>query len=259
MSMKFSNSWDRCITAAMAACGLTAILMSASTATLAQQQPPPGGGFPGGFRGGQGGRFGNQTPTLGNMPIDVLASSLDLKDDQKTAIQKIQMAARTESRSIDPRPAQGDPPPDATERKARQEKIAALDKKTISDIEALLTDDQKKMLPDLLKDAKLYNAARIPLQLRKDLALTDDQKKAIAEISDTAAKAMQEKMKEAQASGDFGAIRQLMQDSQKDTHDKIFAKLTEAQKTKIDDYAKAHPQPQRRPGGNGAPPPPPAI
>src|SRR5262249_49713265 len=124
----------------------------------------------------------------------------------------------------------GGPPPDFEAMRAALEKMQGLERAANKKIEALLTSDQKTALPGLLKDLQLLGSVGIPGEVIGDLKLTVDEKKQISDIVKKSRNDMQAKMEEARQSGDFGSIRELMMDSQKQTHEKAMAVLTDEQR-----------------------------
>ena len=228
--------------------------LSISNVLLAQ--PPAGAPPGGGFRGGFGGRGGGAT-TLANAPLDVLTDVLKLTDMQKSDIEKYQKAYQMFQQANRPDFSAGRPDPAVM---AEIQKKTEESNKSYSDkIKGLLNDDQKKQVPDVLKDFKLLNGAQIPLGLFSKIKLTDDQKKKLDEIETASQKDQKEKLDEAQKSGDFQSVRQAMQESRAALQTKVNEVLTDEQKELIKTWRKDHPRPQGgRPGGAGGTPPPPA-
>lgn len=251
--------------AVISALTLAAIINSFATSSLAQkptgQKSPPGGpqGRPGGGFGGgggqgfrQGGRGGPRMPaSLASLPIPVLVSNLSLTSAQQGEIQKIHEKLAADVKTMFPQQAQGQARPDMKAMQALMEKMQAKNKEFSAKIDAKLTASQRKLVPDLLKDAGFFNQAGIPLEMRKDLALTSTQKTAISSIVDSSRKAMQAKMQGMQPSGDREAFGKMMQQSRKDMQDKVQSKLTAKQKAQVDKYVKDHPRRGR--GGPGGP------
>ena len=176
-----------------------ALLVGGAAAVVARAQdapppPPPGqdggpgqggpGGFggPGGGRGfgGPGMRGGPRELTVSRVPVEALASYLNLTDAQQTSIAGI-VDAMQKSRPRPPRPPQdnadGTPPPRPTpeEVQAMMQKMQAAGKKADDDITAVLTAPQKAQLPTLLKALTALQAVRFDLAAAPKLKLTDDQ------------------------------------------------------------------------------------
>jgi len=217
-----------------------------------------GGGF-GGFGGfGQRGGQGMQ-PTAGMLPLTVLSKSLGLTDEQKTKIEDIQKKAQENMRASFGGFGGGGGRPDPEEMRARFEKMNEDRKKTDADIMAILTDDQKKSLETLLKDAQVFMQAQLPLELAGDLKLTADQKKQISETVDKIQKAAREKTQEARENQDFETVREIMQQAQAALREKTRAVLTAEQKSMVEKWEKDNPRGRgfggpgggRGPGGEG--------
>jgi hypothetical protein len=131
-------------------------------------------------------------------------------------------------------------------------------KKNDAQVEAVLTDDQKKALPAFLKDVQAYQSAQLPLALISDLKLTEDQKTKIAAVVKQVQTISQEKMQEARDNQDFQAIREIMTQSQTALKDKTRALLTADQKAMVEKYEKENPNQGfggrgGRGGGQGGP------
>lgn len=229
------------------------LLLSVITAS-AIAQPPPGGGGPGGRQGRGPGGFGRMGMGGGgvvNTPISALEYGLKLTAKQKTDIVKIQTGVREQMRSLfQPPQGGGQPggPPNFEAMRQNFEKMRELNERESKKIEAMLTPAQKKALPGLLKDVQTLNQTSIPVELMGELKLTADQMKQLTAIAEEAQKQMREKMQEAQQSGNFGAMREMMQQMREETEGKAESVLTDDQRVKVAQYKKDHPQ---RPGGFG--------
>jgi hypothetical protein len=228
------------------------LLSAVSIAALAQGAGQPGGGRQG------GGQRGQRGAALVTIPVSVLDSYLKLTADQKAKITAIQNQYKEDSKAF--APAQGGAQPDQQAAADLRQKRQEVNQKADTDIKAVLTDDQTKLVPDMNKDLQAYQAVGIPVGVLGDLKLTSPEKTQIAAIADASQKDRQAKMQELQQSGgDRQAMMAAFTELQKAAHDKIMAVLTTSQKTTLETYLKEHPQPQfgggRRPGGAGAPPP----
>ncbi len=239
---------------------LAALLAGTVSSSITLAQGPGGPDGPGGGPGGPPGH-GRGRPPFGGMrrvsaldlPITVLASGLKLTDDQKDKIQQIQQDFRDQRNELMPRrgPDSGGPPDPAT-MQANMEKMHSLETDASSKINAVLTSDQKTVLPTLIKNIESLRATGIPAELYSKLNLTAAQKKKIADIAQQARTYMQTKMAAAQQSGDFEAARSVMDQVRQDSHSKAMAVLTTEQKALVDQFIKDHPRPQ---GGRGFGPP----
>ncbi len=238
-------------------CATLFLLSAVSLTAFAQaggQAGAPGGGRQGGGQRGQRGGM-----TLATIPISVLDTYLKLTADQKTKIGAIQTQYKADVKALMPAPADAGAAPDPQARRDMMMKQREVSTKADTDIKAVLTDDQTKMVPDMTKELTAFRGAGIPVEVMGDMKITADQKTKITTISTDSQKDMQAKFQEAQANG--GQVdQQAMQDLRKATHEKIMAVLTPSQKTMLETYLKDHPQPQGggRRGGAGAAPPPPA-
>jgi hypothetical protein len=231
-----------------------AVLMTATISTGAIAQAGAGGGGGGrgqgrGFGQGRGG-FGGP-PSLSNISLTYLTAALGLNDEQKTKIQAAQEKVRTDMRAAFQDAGQGG------DRAAMQAKMKEINDQAKTDIEAVLTDAQKKKVDAVLKDAGTYNGAGIPLDVVPELKLTADQKKKLADIAEAATKEQQATMKDiqdARQAGDNQKAQELMQTmrtSRQAVQEKAQAVLNDEQKASIEKYNKEHPRGQR-PGGQRA-------
>ena len=129
---------------------------------------------------------------------------------------------------------------------------------TDAQVEAILTDDQKKALPAFLKDVQAFQSAQLPLALISDLKLTDDQKTKMAAVVTQIQKIAQEKRQEAMDNQDFQSLREIMTQTQTALKDKTRALLTVDQKAMVEKYEKENPNQGfgargGRGGGQGGP------
>ena len=213
--------------------------------------------------------------SVANVPIGALDAELKLSDKQKQDIKQIQDAFHKEQRAMMPRfpggpggpgggpggPPNGGPPPGGPGGPgggppgggfpgggpAIFEKMRGLEDKAVKQIEAMLTDSQKKAVPDAMKELSALGPAGIPLDVLGDLKLTADQKSRIIAISTKSQQDLRQKLDEARQSGDFQAFREIMQGSRESTQKQVNAVLTADQRTMIANFIKEHPM--RGPGG----------
>ena len=223
-----------------------------------------GGGFgggQGGFGGQRGGQFGGRPIQLADLSVATMDYGLSLTADQKTQIQTILTQRDTDTKALPvlARPMPGQQPDDATIQAMQDafQKRNAITTKANTDIQAVLTDDQKTKVPDFVKDLTAMQQAGLPIAILGDLKLTDGQKKKIVAQAQTNQQAVQAKRQAMrQAGGQMSPEERQtmmadMQATQKDNTDKIMALLTPTQHAMIDDYNRAHPQPAF--GGFGGP------
>ncbi len=246
-------------------------LLSAVTLTAFGQAADPAAA-PAGRQGrGQGGgrQQGGRGGALVMLPLGFMDTVLKLDADQKTKITDIQAKYKEDAKAFTPAaPVAGAPPADPAARQEMMQKRGAAVAQADKDIQAVLTDDQKKLIPDLNKATQTLRTVGIPVEVVGDLKLTDPQAAKMTTIADDSQKEMMAKMTEARQGGnvDRAAMMQMMQDATKATHEKARLVLTSSQRTKLDAYLKDHPQPVGgrgfggfgggRPGGAPATPPP---
>lgn len=225
---------------------LTLTLAAVTVVSASALAQPPGGGF---------GLRGLQPLTAATVPAPVLGKELKLSEEvlKKVAalqkgVQDKQTAAMQELRES------GGFSLEAFQE--LQKKNQENGKKAETEIIALLTDDQKKALPDVIKALQTLQTLGIPLPLREDLKLTEEQTKTLTERAAVVAKeraAISKQIQEAMASQDFEKVRELGQGMRGNggVDAKAAEILTAEQKALIEKYVKEHPQPQgRRGGGN---------
>ncbi|WP_309712311.1 hypothetical protein [Armatimonas sp.] len=224
------------------ALSLTTIAIAiVSTHALAQ---PPRGGF----------GMMNQPLTVVSAPAEVLGKELKLSEEVQKKVAAIQKGVQDKmTAAMQELRDSGGFSPEAFQE--LQKKNTENAKKAETEIMALLSNDQKKALPDVMKALQMLRTLGIPVQLNGDLKLTEEQKTALAKIAVEVTKDRESKMKEmqeARENGDQDKMRELMQAMRTSgANPKALAALTADQKAMIEKYIKDHPQqPGRRPGGN---------
>ena len=173
---------------------------------------------------------------ISDLTIAQMDQTLKLSDDEKTKIQAVLDKRAADYKTLVlPSDQQGNA---AAVREANGKRLD-MTNKADADIEALLTDDQKKMLPDFKRNVSVYQRSGLPLALMTDLKLTDEQRQKIAQQAGQNQRTMRQKAQEAQQSGTAmtGAQRQAML---KENRDKILALLTPEQRAQVDKYDKEH-------------------
>ena len=156
---------------------------------------------------------------LGLLRIDVVQKDLNLTDDQKSSIQKLQDAARDNRTAL--QGLSGD---------ERTAKMTEITKDQDSKIAGILDDKQKARLKEIRLQARGPQGLT-DKELAEALELTDDQVNKIKEIVDASQKEMQDAFQSAGQGGDRTAMRDKMTKLRKDTGDKILAVLTPDQTT----------------------------
>lgn len=228
--------------------GATAVLSLVAFAqgSALAQRGNGGGGFGGGFGGQRGG--GMMQMGLSSLPVNVLVKGLKLSDDQKTKVDDVQKKIREAQRAAfggGNNPfgggAGGGNRPDPAQLQEMMAKMQEERKKNDAQVEAVLTDDQKKALPAFLKDVQTFQTAQLPLALIGDLKLTEDQKTKMAAVVKQVQTISQEKRQEAMDNQDFQALREIMTQTQTALKDKTRALLTADQKAMVEKYEKENP------------------
>lgn len=220
----------------------TVALVSASA--LAQ---PPRGGF----------GMMNQPLTLVTVPADVLGKELQLTPEIQKKVAGLQQGVQDKMRAAmqELRDGGGFSPEAFQE---LQKKNQDNSKKAETDILALLNDDQKKAVPDTIKALQMLRTLGLPIALRSELKLTEEQKKSLGELAATVQKerdARTKEIQEAMRNQDMERVRELAQGMRGNGEPsaKALALLTDEQKALVTKYLKDNPQPQggfRRGGGN---------
>lgn len=242
---------------------LAATLALTPLTTSRAQQEPPAGDPPAGRRGGGGpggGGFlrgrGNQPLTLATVPVAALAGPLNLSTEQKTQIGQIQEKLQSTRRGGGGRGgpgATGQPGGAAPDFQAMMQARQQAEQTATTQMEALLTPQQKQALPAVLKDMQTLAAAGLPVQLMSTLNLSAEQKTKLADIGAKAQQALQRAFQGAQggAGNDPQAMRETMQQARAQTQQQVSAVLTDAQRAQVEAYRKENPERGGGPGGGG--------
>ncbi len=196
--------------------GAVALLALSAGAVLAQGGQGQGGGQRrGGMRGGV---------DIAQIPISVLASQLNLTDDQKTKIADIQTKLRSDLKALR---SNGQSQED--NRQATRDLVT----KARSDVGALLNDDQKAKMPAVMEKIGAVAMSGIPLGVLADLSLTSDQFDKIGQAAKDARSKLQGLSREDRQAQ--------MPQIRSDLRNTVMGVLTADQKQKVEDYVKAHP------------------
>ncbi len=173
---------------------------------------------------------------ISDLTVPAMDATLKLSDDQKTKIQAVLDKRAADYKTLVLPPDQQGSAPAVQE---ANRKRLDMTNKADADVEAILTDDQKKMLPDFKRNVGVYQRSGLPLALMADLKLTDDQKQKIADQAMQNQRSMRQKARAAQQAGTAmtGEQRQAML---KENRDKIMALLTPEQRAQVDKYDKEH-------------------
>lgn len=163
---------------------------------------------------------------VASLPVPVLDTALQLTPEEKAKIATIHEKYTADVRAL--QPGHGKPDP------VNAQKIKELTEKANSDIEAVLTPEQKTRLPEVLQMAGMLRHTGLPLELAVSLKLSDDQKHKIADLL----KDSQSRMKA--LSPDEKKVRG--KEIRNETHEKIMAVLNDDQKAAAARYTQEHPR-----------------
>ncbi|MBC7529881.1 MAG: hypothetical protein H7308_20315 [Chthonomonadaceae bacterium] len=211
------------------------IMMMGTLHAVAQDEPKPLPNTNGTIskKPSPGGWTAHRPLTLSMLPPDYLKSELKLTDEQVVKIESLQKASQADMMKIveDPtappppslEPSETPLPPDQEEKlRAFEKKISTVTDKADEDVKAVLTEEQTKLLPSLMKETQSLVDAGLPLTLLTDLKLTPDQKKQIGSALDE----MDGKLKDATPED----RRAKMKVMRKELREKVTGILTDEQK-----------------------------
>ena len=213
----------------------TALIMVMGTShAMAQDEPkllPDTNGTIGQKAPRHNGWMAHRPLTLSMIPLDYLKSELKLTDEQTVKIEALQKTSQTDVMKLvedptappPPEPSETPLPPDQEEKmRAFEKKISTVTDKADEDVKAVLTEEQTKLLPDLMKETQSLVDAGLPLMLLTDLKLTPDQKKQIGSAVDE----MNGKLKEATPEDRKAKMKAM----RKELREKMMSILTDEQK-----------------------------
>jgi Spy/CpxP family protein refolding chaperone len=166
------------------------------------------------------------------MPLDYLKANLALKAEQEPKIKEIQEQYRKDMREA----MQGGISADSAT------KLRELGKKANEGITALLTEEQKKKAPEVIKEAQAFLQVGMRLEALMVLKLTEDQKKKFLEIGDKAQKEMADLPREERRTKGREIRQRVTEEASK--------LLTEEQKKALEKFNEENPV-RRRQNGNG--------
>ena len=213
----------------------TAMSLLVGVTANAQEQNPANGNQrrqrgQGGQRGqGQGGRGRAQ---LATMPLEYLKENLALKAEQEPKVKEIQEQYRKDLREA----MQGGISAETAT------KLRDLSTKANDGITALLTDDQKKKAPTVIKEAQSFLQVGMRLEALMVLKLTEDQKKKFLEIGEKAQKETAELSREERRTKGREIRQRVTEEASK--------LLTDEQKKALAKFNEENPV-RRRQNGNG--------
>ena len=218
---------------------LTALLLC--SAAIAQPQAGgrqrQGGNRPGGMRI-PGMRMLNRPLTLSQVPLPTLKAVFKLSSAQEQKVQGIQQKAMEEVRALMPRRQPGQPM-DRNAFNKLMPKFEAISKKADAQILAVMTPEQKKKVPAMLKEMQVLRGTGLPMSLAGSLRLTADQiaklDKIAKERSDATAKLFQGNQGGMAAMQQMSALREA-------ARKKALAVLNAQQKAAVEKWEKEHPR-----------------
>ncbi len=210
--------------------GAALVLASVSSA-IAQGQAP-----------GRQGRQRNARVLVAQIPVELLQTVCKLTPEQVTKIKAIQTKLAEDLRAL--RPQQGAAPDPAAAQKRRD-----LTQQATTEINNILTPEQKEALRNAAPEIAVLRSLGIPLQVVGDLKLTDEQKKKLTDI----AREIREKVQNLSPEERRSKMRELTADART----KAEALLTAEQKEVIKKFNEENRQRRGRAGNRrgGANPP----
>ncbi len=171
------------------------------------------------------GAFGGMGRGLGGLFLlraEVVQKDLQLTDDQKDSITKLQDKAREDFSSLQ-----------NLSQEERQTKMQELRKDQEEKIGAILNAKQKARLKEIgLQQAGAFALAN--KEVAEALKLTDDQVNKIKELTDGMQKEMREAFQSAQNGGDANAARETATKIRKEGSEKLLAVLSDEQKASFE-------------------------
>jgi hypothetical protein len=176
----------------------------------------------------------NRLPLL---PLDAMKGYLKLTEEQVEKIKPLQDKANGALKELlaNIQPRNGQPPADQAKRiemtNKFQETVAACNK----DIQAILTEEQKKKVPEMEKEIQLFNSVGLPPATLGDLNLTEEQKKKLKTLSnETQLKRGELKREERETKG---------KEINNEARRLAMEILTEEQRAVVEKWRKEHPVP----------------
>lgn len=149
-------------------CAAVGVISVLSVAALAQNPNRERGQN----RAGQG-RAGAQRVSVAAIPPSVLKDPLKLTPQQMESITRIHNKLVEETRALRP---QAGGQPDREAMRENMQKLRDLNQKATQEIQALLTDEQKAKLPEVLREMGQLRSMGVPLEALAELKLTAEQK-----------------------------------------------------------------------------------
>jgi hypothetical protein len=174
---------------------------------------------------------------------------LNLSDSQVSRISAIQQQLQEQRRNMMPAPGQRpDGPPDREAMEANRENMHSLEQKAASEIEAVLTAEQRSALPELMKILNVLGRAGVFPELIGDLKLTAEQKRQLA--------ALPAPPPPPRRGGEGGVppSRDAMDQNRQQANEQVMRILTAEQKKIVEAFRQSRPGRRPGPGDGGRPP-----
>lgn len=207
-------------------CAALLSVMAASPC-FAQREGRRGGGEgrrgPGMFGGPMAG--GTDVMLLGLLQVEEVQKELDLMPDQIEAIEKF--GQRGERPEFDRNASEAD------RRDAMRKRMEEMNEKASEQLEEVLLPDQLERGREIVLQQQGAAAFSDP-EVAKELELTEEQKKKIAETQASAREKMLASMRESFGSGDREAIAKTIAESRESTLQEVLGVLTEEQREKYE-------------------------
>ncbi|MGQ9760836.1 MAG: hypothetical protein ACUVQH_02885 [Thermogutta sp.] len=201
-------------------------LAFALVATAAMAQPPGGPGGPGGQRGlgmfmmGPGGGLVGYSQLLRNEKVQ---KEIELTDDQKAELQKIEEQSRERMRQL----FQGG----QQDREAARQRFEQARAETQKAIEGVLLPNQVKRLKEIRLQVAGISAAIMDADVRKELGVSEEQVQKIREATQKVMEELRFQRQEGERPSPEQMQQRMQQFRQKVT-EAVMAQLTEEQKKK---------------------------
>jgi Spy/CpxP family protein refolding chaperone len=213
--------------ACLSALALLGVGVVAIAQEAAKQPPPPNGPL----RANAQPRRGLTQGQLALTPLPVMKGYLKLTDEQVTKIKPQQEKARTAMREMVPQGQQ------LTREQLTEniKKFRTTAEQSNKEIEAVLTEEQKKKIPEMMKDISLFNSVGLPPATVPDLKLTEEQRKKFAQLSEERQTKLSTLTREERQTKN----REIMLETRKKANEL----LTDEQKAVVEKWRKENPSP----------------
>ncbi|HSV72689.1 MAG TPA: Spy/CpxP family protein refolding chaperone [Chthonomonadales bacterium] len=226
----------------------SALVLVCALPAFAQDAAPGAGGQDRAERraareAGQPGARGRVSVAM--VPVDILGAELRLTEGQRSQIRRLQDAYQARVRELTPRREPGAQPGQQPQRDpARAQEMRDLGRRANEDILAVLNEQQRQRLPEVIRHMGALRTAGIPLQALGVLRLTQDQRARIVQMVQTETEALRDLQPEERRA----RTREAMQG----IRERVGAVLTAEQRTALARWNEEQRQQRRQRGGGGA-------